>query len=222
MGKIVAIDGPGSSGKNSVGLRLAERLGFQFIDSGSIYRALTYFALKNGFTVDDIDRLADRFSECSVTFVDDHGVQRVFLDGAEIGSKLHSAEITRYVPLFAKHPHIRDIVRKKQHGAADNQNIVMAGRDTGTVIFPEAQVKFYISASAEVRAKRRYQQLLSEGITADYDEILAMLIDRDHQDSTRANSPLKPAEDAIVIDSSELNVLDVVEKMYVICKTKHL
>jgi CMP/dCMP kinase len=220
MGKVVAIDGPGSSGKNSVGLRLAERLGFQFIDSGSIYRALTFYALTHGFTVDDIDRLAEKFSTCTIHFVDDGGTQRVFLNGQEITSQLHSADITRNVPLFAKHTHIREIVRKKQHEAADTHDIVMAGRDTGTVIFPEAPVKFYINASAEVRASRRYQQLKSEGIEADYDEILAMLQDRDHQDSTRPQSPLKPADDAIIIDSSSLSVEEVVDKMYDLSKKK--
>jgi cytidylate kinase len=220
MNTVVAIDGPGSSGKNSVGLGLSKRLGFQFIDSGSIYRAVAYYALQKKYTADDSETLASEFATLAVRFVDDGDVQRVFLGDEDMTSHLHTSEVTRMVPIFAKIAEIRIVVREKQHALADARDIVMAGRDTGTVIFPEAPIKFYVTASPEIRAKRRYDQLVREGIPADYDEILTMLIDRDAQDSNRPHSPLKPADDAVMIDTSDMSVSETVEKMYGVCKLR--
>lgn len=214
MSEVITIDGPAASGKSTVGHLLADRLHFHFLDSGVLYRAVAYFFLQKGITEKDTARFAEALSQLHVTVTRESGEDHVCVNEEDITQMLHDPEITRLTPIFAQYLPVREFVKKKQRELGDSQNTVMTGRDTGVSIYPESKVKFFITASPEVRAERRYKQLIVNGKDANYEKILTTLKERDFKDATRELAPFHKADDAIEVNTDVMTVDGTVDFMY--------
>jgi cytidylate kinase len=199
---IVAIDGPAGAGKSTVARRLAERLHFRYLDTGAMYRALTWLALQRGYDLSDGARLGTLAGEHPVSFDDD---QRVFIDGTDVTSAIRRTPIDRMVPVVARHPPVREVMRARQRELGEHGDVVIEGRDIGTVVAPAAQVKVYLVADPEVRAQRRKAERPEIGS----DALATDLRLRDESDAAR----MRPAEDAELIDTTNLEVDDVVDRI---------
>lgn len=215
--RLIAIDGPVAVGKSTIGQLLAERLGYSFVDTGTMYRALTWKALRLGIDLENEAKLSQLAATTRITFVSGgihNKAPRVFVDGEDITPELRSAEVERNVSLVSKVVGVRQVMVAKQRQMALKGKVVMAGRDIGTVVLPEAELKIFLIASPEERACRRYQELWNQGDKADYDAVLADLKRRDEIDSKRLASPLKAATDAKIIDTENLTPEQVVQKIW--------
>ena len=202
-------------GKSSVGLRLAKRLGYIFFDTGMIYRAFTWKVLKSGVPPQDEPKLCHLATTTEFDFVPSKdGALSVFIDGEDVTSKLLHPEIEELVASVAKVAGVRQAMVSEQRELAQRGAVVMAGRDIGTVVLPRAELKVFLTASTEVRADRRYKELLKRGQNSSLETVLADLKRRDEMDINRSISPLKPAEDAVVINTEELDLEQVVDKIY--------
>jgi cytidylate kinase len=199
---IVAIDGPAGAGKSTVARRLAERLHFRYLDTGAMYRALTWLALQRGFDLGDGVRLGALAGEHPVSFDDD---QRVFIAGVDVTAAIRRTQIDRMVPVVARHPAVREVMRARQRELGEHGDVVIEGRDIGTVVAPAAQVKVYLVADPEVRAQRRKAERPEIGS----DALATDLRLRDESDAAR----MRPAEDAELIDTTSLEVDDVVDRI---------
>lgn len=200
----IAIDGPAGSGKSTIAKRLAERLNIEYIDTGAMYRAIT-LKLKN-VEKEDYKKVLDK---TNIDFKNN----KIFLDGVDVSNFIRDPEISKLTSDISKLPEVREKLVIIQRNIAKNKSVVMEGRDISTVVLPQADYKFYLSAGEEIRAKRRTLQLLERGLPADYQKILEEIKDRDKNDINRKNSPLKVAENAVIIDSSKLNIDDTVSLM---------
>lgn len=213
--QLIAIDGPVAVGKSSVGLRLAKRLGYVFFDTGMIYRAFTWKVLKSGISPEDEQKLCKLATATEFDFIPSkQGPLSVLIDGQDVSSRLLCPEIEELVALIAKMAGVRQAMVSEQRKLAKRGRVVMAGRDIGTVVLPWAELKIFLSASTEVRAKRRHKELLKRGENSSLEIVLADLKKRDEMDINRAISPLKPAEDAIIINTEDLSLQQVVDKIY--------
>ena len=199
---IVAIDGPAGAGKSTVARALAERLGFRYLDTGAMYRALTWFAMKRGLDLSEDQGLAQLARENPVLFADD---DRVAIAGIDVTSSIRSDRVDRMVPVVARHPGVRDVMRERQRQLGSEGNFVIEGRDIGTVVVPDAEVKVYLVADRDVRARRRLAE--RPGIGAD--ALATDLRKRDAKDAER----MQPARDAVEIDTTNLEVADVVDRI---------
>jgi cytidylate kinase len=199
---IVAIDGPAGAGKSTVAQRLAERLGFRYLDTGAMYRALTWLALQRGLPLADGSRLGELAAEYPVT-VDEQ--RRTWIADTDVTSSIRKPDIDRMVPVVARHAAVRQVMRERQRELADDGNVVIEGRDIGTVVAPGAEVKVYLNAERDIRAQRR----LAERPEIGADALATDLRLRDESDAAR----MRPAEDAIQIDTTELDVEDVVRQI---------
>ena len=209
----VAIDGPAASGKTSVGAAVARRLGFGFLDTGLMYRAATLAALERGIATTDAAALGAMVENMRVELVGD----RLIVDGADITDKLHSAAVDRGVSAVSAHTAVRRALVPRQRGVAESGAVVMVGRDIGTVVLSDARVKAYLDASPETRARRRLAERIAAGLPADFNRELRETIRRDKMDSERADSPLKPAADAVIIhtdDMTEGEAADAVAELW--------
>jgi cytidylate kinase len=206
---IVAIDGPAGAGKSTVARRLAERLGFRYLDTGAMYRALTWLAMRDGVALDRGEELAELAREHPVTF-DERG--RVSVAGTDVTASIRGARIDRLVPVVARHPPVRKVMRERQRELAEAGDAVVEGRDIGTVVAPNAEIKVYLVADRDVRAKRRMAE--RPGIGAD--ALATDLRLRDESDAAR----MQPADDALVIDTTELAVDDVVDQIVGLVKAQ--
>lgn len=213
--QLIAIDGPVAVGKSSVGYLLAQRLGYFFIDTGAMYRALTWKAIKLGIDLEDENKLSQLAAATNISFVPSYNGKgySVFVDGEDVSTKVRHREVERGVSLVSKVAGVRSVMVREQQEMAQRGRVVMVGRDIGTVVLPQAELKVYLMASAEERARRRYLELVSQGENVDYDVILAELKRRDEIDSQRAVSPLKPAVDAKIIDTEGLSPEQVVQEI---------
>jgi cytidylate kinase len=212
--QLIAIDGPVAVGKSSVGSLLAKRLGYVFFDTGMIYRAFTWKVLKSGISPEDKQKLCELANTTKFDFVPSkEGALSLFIDGEDISSKLLYPEIEELVPLIAKEGGVRQAMVLEQRKLAQRGRVVMAGRDIGTVVLPWAELKIFLTASTEERAKRRYKELLKRGENSSLEIVLADLKKRDEMDIHRTISPLKPAEDAIIINTENLSLQQVVDKI---------
>lgn len=212
MEDIVTIDGPTSSGKNSVGFLLSQKLGYKYIDTGMIYRAGAFKMLKDNISPDDLDKILEIYKTLEVRF-ETNGDWKMFLDAEDVTDKLHTPEISNLVSIVAAKPQVRVVTRDIQRKLATEGKVVMGGRDIGTEIFPEAKFKFWLTASVEERANRRFKQLVQKDPTIKYEEVLGDLKERDRRDSEREASPMRTPEDAHLIDNSNLSIEESVDQM---------
>ena len=217
MNKIViAIDGFSSTGKSTIAKRLAKQLNYIYVDTGAMYRAVTYFALKNDFIKNkklDSEALISSLQDINIAFKfnDELGFAEVYLNGENIESEIRTLEVSSYVSPVATLSQVRRKLVEQQQLMGKGKGIVMDGRDIGTVVFPDAELKIFMTASVETRAKRRFKELLERDHNLSYDKVLENVITRDRIDSTREDSPLVIADNAIEIDNSDLNIEEQVE-----------
>jgi cytidylate kinase len=213
--QIIAIDGPVAVGKSSVGSLLARRLGYVFFDTGMMYRAFTWKVLKSGISIEDEQKVYQLVNITKFDFVPLQGCYlSPFIDDEDVSSKLFCLEVEAHVPQVAKIAGVRQTLLQEQRRLGRRGKIVMAGRDIGTVVLPGAELKIFLTASTEERARRRYRELLERGENSSLEAVLTDLKKRDEMDIHRTVSPLKPAEDAIIIDTENLNLEQVVDKIY--------
>ena len=204
---IITIDGPAGAGKSTIAKLVARKLQFTYIDTGAMYRAITYKVLKNNCSLTDKERIIELAKGTKIEFKEG----KIFLDGEDVSQDIRTREVTNNTSVIAAIPEVREILRNIQREYARDNNIVMEGRDIGTVVFPEAQHKFYLDASLTERAKRRFLELKNKGIKTTLDEIAAEISERDNIDLNRGLCPLKVPEGATVIDSTNKTIEEVVE-----------
>jgi len=211
---IIAIDGPAGSGKSTVAKKLSRILGYTYIDTGAMYRAVAYKVKEEGIDPDNPDAVVNIMKRINIKLEpSDNGV-KVFLDGEDVSSKIRTEEIGKIASKIARHPEVRKILVQKQREMGKKaKNAVIEGRDTGTVIFPDADLKIFMTASPEVRARRRWEELKNKGLDIDYNRILKEVKERDHLDQTRKDSPLRPAKDAIIIDTTNKSIDEVINQI---------
>lgn len=206
----IAIDGHSSCGKSTMAKQLAKDLGHIYVDTGAMYRAVTLFSMQHGYISDnrsiDEDRLHKALQSIDIAFVfrDEYKRPVVHLNGKCVEEEIRSIEVSRNVSLIAALPFVRTAMVEKQREMGKAKGVVMDGRDIGTTVFPDAELKIFVTASAEVRAQRRYDELVERSMPADYDEILANVKERDYIDSHREVSPLRMADDAVLLDNSDM------------------
>lgn len=219
---IIAIDGPAASGKSTLGLRLAHALGYLFFDTGVMYRAVTWLALNRGIDVSEEDAVATLAKKIPIDVApastSDGRACDVLVEGRDITWETRAREVEARVSVVAAYPGVRRALSAQQRRIGLRGKIVMVGRDIGTVVLPEADLKIYLDATAQQRATRRYHEILLRGGAAEYEEILAKVIERDRIDSTRDVAPLKAADDAVIIDSDAMDADEVFEKVLALCK----
>ena len=210
---VITIDGPGGSGKGTVSFRLAKQLGWHFLDSGALYRLVALAALARGLRTDDPEALGTLANSLNVRFDErDHEIQ-AYLDDEPVSDRLRSEEVSSYASLLAAIGSVRGALVDRQRGFRQLPGLVADGRDMGTVIFPDAELKIFLTASAEERAQRRYKQLKEKGENVNLSRLFREIEARDERDRTRSIAPLRPAGDAHVIDSTALGVDEVLEKI---------
>ena len=215
----VAIDGPASSGKSTVAKIIAKRFGYVYCDTGAMYRSVTWAALENGIGVSDTKRVIDLARRIKITFEPGQPDQRVFVDGHEVTKDIRTEKIAANVSAVAAIPEVRAQMVEQQRQIAQAGGIVMDGRDIGTTVLPDAQIKVFLVASAHERARRRYEENLQKGLaTQSLDELEAAIKLRDQKDSTRKVSPLTQAKDAILIDTTSLTIDQVVDEISALIK----
>lgn len=215
----VAIDGPASSGKSTVAKIIAKRFGYVYCDTGAMYRSVTWVALENGIDVSDTKQVIDLARRIKITFEPGQPDQRVFVDGHEVTKDIRTEKIAANVSAVAAIPEVRAQMVEQQRQVAQAGGIVMDGRDIGTTVLPDAQVKVFLVASAHERARRRYEENLQKGLaTQSLDELEAAIKLRDQKDSTRKVSPLTQAKDAILIDTTSLTIDQVVDEISALIK----
>lgn len=219
----IAIDGYSSSGKSTMAKQLAKEIGYVYVDSGAMYRATTLFAIRNGMTDKaskevDRDALVRNLPHINISFsLQPDGTQHTLLNGEDVESEIRGMLVSSWVSPVAVIPEVRHYLVGLQQQYGKEKGIVMDGRDIGTTVFPDAEMKVFVDASPEVRAKRRFDELSAKGVTADYEEVLANIKERDHIDTTRKESPLRKADDAFVLDNDRLTreqQMDVLLDLY--------
>ncbi|HNQ17965.1 MAG TPA: (d)CMP kinase [Smithellaceae bacterium] len=211
---IITIDGPAGAGKSTVSKILAEKLGYLYLDTGSLYRALAYQALKSETLLDNESALADLCSRTEIKLKNIDGKMKVFLDGMDVAENIRSEEVGVAASKISAYAAVRQCLFHLQRQAGADGKLVAEGRDMGTVVFPHADYKFYLDASMEERTKRRLNELLEKRKPAEYQSVQKDIMARDQQDTTRQLSPLKIPADAIIIDSTNLSVAEVVKKIF--------
>lgn len=202
----VAIDGPAGAGKSTLARRLAAELGYIYVDTGAMFRTIGLYALRAGKDPKDNEAVNALLPEISLKFAFIGGEQHIYLNGEDVSTAIRAEEIGMAASAVAAHPAVRSFLLDTQRGLAESQNILMDGRDIGTVVLPNATVKIFLTASAEARAQRRAKELAEKGQPADFATVLADIRQRDYQDSHRAVAPLKQADDAILVDTSSIGL----------------
>ena len=202
----IAVDGPGGAGKSSLSKELAKRFDFVYVDTGAIYRTVGLYCSRNGIDCKNEEAVRSIYPELNIEIkYDDSGVQKMFLNGEDVSSQIRLPEISICASDVSAHPSCREFLLDMQRHFAKVYNVIMDGRDIGTVVLPDADVKIYLTASAAVRAERRLKELLEKGIEADFESTLKDIEYRDYQDTHRETAPLRQAEDAVLVDTSDLN-----------------
>lgn len=209
---IITVDGPSGAGKGTLCYALAQKLGFDFLDSGAIYRITALAATKKAIPLDNENALAEIGQNLDVQFIPQDGEVNVILNGENVGDQIRTAEAGQNASKVAAFPKVRQALLQRQRDFASEKGLIADGRDMGTVVFPEAQIKLFLDASAEERAKRRVKQLQSKGFNANFDEILAEIKERDFRDRNRSVAPLVPAADALLLDSTNLSIDEVIQQ----------
>ena len=213
---VIAIDGPAGSGKGTVTELLAKELNFTKIDTGAMYRAITWEVIQKKVSLEDIEKIKEILCNSKIEFQK----ERVFLNQREITNEIRTKEVSNLVSQVSHIPEVRNAMVELQRKMGKNANVIMEGRDIGTNVFPNAEVKIYLDASPEERARRRYEQNLEKGISTTYEEVLENVKFRDHNDKTSNVGPLRIAEDAVIVDSTDLTIEEVVETIKKIVEKK--
>ena len=209
----VAIDGPAGAGKSSIARAAAKKLGFIYVDTGALYRAVGVYGLRNGIDNKNAEAVAGMLPQISVELKFRDGVQHVYLNGEDVSEEIRTPPASMAASDVSAVPAVRQFLFDLQRDIAAKNDCIMDGRDIGTVVLPNAQVKIFLTASPEARAMRRYKELQEKGAKDTYEEVLADLLQRDYNDSHRAVAPLKPAEDSITVDNSGLSLDDSIEQV---------
>ena len=217
MGYNVAIDGPAGAGKSTIAKAVAKKLNLIYVDTGAMYRAMALFMLRSGVDLQDTDKIIEKCKEADITIRYEDGVQVVFLNGENVNAFLRTEEVGNGASAISPLPEVRRKLVELQHKLAAESDCIMDGRDIGTCVLPNAQTKIYLTASSEVRAKRRYDELTAKGEKCDLRKIQADIEERDYRDMHREISPLKQAEDAVLVDTSDMSVDEVIEKIISLC-----
>ena len=217
----IAIDGPAGAGKSTIARRLAKELGYYYVDTGAIYRTVAYFLDLLGISPKDVDGVSRYIDELTVEIVyDEEGKQHMLMNGMDVTDDIRTQEISQKASLVSAHAIVRDMLLDMQRDVAKKHNVVMDGRDIGSVVLPKATVKIFLTAAPEVRAKRRCDELNAKGQKADFNKVLQEIQQRDYQDTHRDVAPLKMCRDSVKLDTSELNIDGVVEAMKAIIREK--
>lgn len=203
----VAIDGPSGAGKSTLAKMTAKEFGFKYVDTGAIYRALGLYVLRAGLSSDDEAGVEKLLPLVDIKIIyDDEGFQRMFLGGEDVSEAIRMPEVSKYASDVSAFPAVRAYLLDMQRSMAQNYDVVMDGRDIGTVVLPDASIKIFLTAAPEVRAERRYKELRDKGVDCTYEEVYTDMLRRDKNDSERALAPLRPAGDAVIIDTTDLNL----------------
>ena len=210
MSMNIAIDGPAGAGKSTIAKKLAQELGFIYVDTGAMYRAMAYYFLQNGIASDDEAAIAKACPAVDVTIAYENGEQQVLLNGENVNGVIRTEQVGNMASATSVYPVVRKKLVELQQELAAKADVIMDGRDIGTCVLPNAQVKIYLTASSKTRATRRYEELTAKGESCDLEEIEKDIIERDYRDMHRETSPLKQAEDAVLVDSSDLTINEVV------------
>lgn len=214
MSMNIAIDGPAGAGKSTIAKRLAKKLGFIYVDTGAMYRAMAYYFLQHNIDAKDENAIAAACPDVDVTITYENVEQQVLLNGENVNGVIRNEEVGNMASSTSVYPVVRKKLVELQRQLAKSADVIMDGRDIGTCVLPDAQVKIYLTASSATRAKRRYDELTEKGVSCDLAEIEKDIIDRDYRDMHRETSPLRQAEDAVLVDSSEMNIDEVVDAIY--------
>ena len=216
----IAIDGPSGAGKSTVAKSLAKRLGYVYIDTGAMYRSVALRMREKGISPEDESALKELVSSLHITFTIEEDQTHVFCDGEDITSAIRTPEISRLASSISKQKEVRKSLVQIQRKIGEEGGVILEGRDIGTVVFPDADVKFYLDAESDERVRRRYHEMVRQGVKVDFKETKEGLVERDHNDMHRIHSPLKKANDALLIDSTHRSVEEVVEEMVCLVKAK--
>ncbi len=217
----IAIDGPAGAGKSTIAKAVAKQLEYIYVDTGALYRSIALNAINSGTNTDNEAEINELLSNTKVEIKFIDGEQRVFLNSQDVSDKIRTTEVSMMASKVSAIAAVRDFLLELQRGLARENNVIMDGRDIGTVVLPQAQVKIFLTASAQCRAKRRYKDYLAAGNTKEsYEQILADIQQRDYNDSHRAVAPLKPAEDSVIVDTSDDTLEQSVEKIMAVVNSK--
>ena len=218
MGYNIAIDGPAGAGKSTIAKKVAKKLGYIYVDTGALYRGMAVYFLENGVSADETEQIGKMCRQAVVTLGYEDGVQQVYLNGENITAKLREEEVGKMASVSSAIKEVRLQLLELQRDLAAKENVVMDGRDIGTNVLPQPETKIYLTASVETRAKRRFLELQEKGVPCVLEEIAKDIEDRDYRDMNRDVAPLKQAEDAVYIDSSEMSIDEVVAEILKYCK----
>lgn len=198
----IAIDGPSGAGKSSLAKKIAKKYGYVYVDTGALYRSIGYYMLSVGVDPADSEQVISMLGKIEISFSHIDGLQHVFVNSEDVTDRIRTQEVSMAASAVSAIPEVRTYLLECQRNIAAENKVVMDGRDVGTVILPDADVKIFLTASAENRAQRRHEENLESGLSSDYEETLRLIKERDHNDSTRKTSPLKKADDAVILDNS--------------------
>ncbi len=218
----IAIDGPAGAGKSTIAKRVAKELSYIYVDTGAMYRAMALYFLRAGIAADDEAAITKSCEQITVTLSNEQGEQQVFLNGENVNGFIRTEEVGKMTSAVSVYAPVREKLTQLQREMAQTTDLIMDGRDIGTCVLPKAQVKIYLTASVATRGKRRFLELQEKGVECSLEEICADIEKRDHQDMTREISPLKQAEDAVLVDSSEMSIEEVVAKILEIVRDAKL
>ena len=218
MGYSIAIDGPAGAGKSTIARLVAKEKGFIYVDTGAMYRGLAVHFLKKGIQPEDTEKIKEACRDAQVSIGYEEGQQQVYLNGENITSQLRREEVGNMASKSSAIPEVREKLLSLQRDLARRQNVVMDGRDIGTCVLPDADVKVYLTASSRTRAKRRYDELTARGVPCDLEQIEQDIIERDSREMNREISPLRQAEDAVLVDSSDMTIRQVADAILALCR----
>lgn len=216
----IAIDGPAGAGKSATAKAVAKELGFIYVDTGALYRGIGLYVIRKGAKASSIEEVVPLLAEIKIEMRHIEGEQHIFLNGEDISGLIRTESVSAAASDVSAIPAVRDFLFDMQRDIAEKNNVIMDGRDIGTVVLPDAELKIFLTAKPEVRAERRVKQLLEKGIEANFDDVLADVIQRDYNDSHRDFRPLKLAEDGILLDNSELSFEETFEKIISLAKER--
>lgn len=216
----IAIDGPAGAGKSATAKALAKKLGFIYVDTGALYRGIGLYVIRKGAKASAIEEVVPLLAEIKIEMKHIDGEQHIFLNGEDVSGFIRTESVSAAASDVSAIPAVRDFLFDMQRDIAEKNSVVMDGRDIGTVVLPEAELKIFLTAKPEARAERRVSQLAEKGIEANFEEVLADVIQRDYNDTNRDFRPLKLAEDGILIDNSELNFEETLEKIITLAKER--